>query len=1135
MKNANTRRHPIKRRNALIIVFALSLISAIVVVPIYSARSASALGNGASDMLRSGSEVSRNHSTLTLWAGGSALASFLPIPQAASETISTFAGDCTTPRSTFFVGETVCAKTDNVDLNYAGGRWVDWILTGTQNTIVSGSRTTTLITTNPQTFTYAPNTAGVYKVEITQTGPNGEDDPQTPAVFTVVDAPPMATYDSTCTIARTTFVLGDTVCAKATGLVGYRFAWVDSGGFIRQRTDITTSPQTDTFTLPSTQTSVINGTTVDNRGEWRVNAITSRGSLKSSAFFTVKDPENPVVDLSIYKTIVGDYPVEGGPVQFSVTITNHGPDDAANVHFVDDTFTNATFNSVTQTEGLPFICSGSSSADCTIAAFPKGSVAKFLLNFTAGTAGGNLENTATVSSTSTEQYPADNSSTAPPIRVESGGAPPACILECPENINANADTTENNQRGTHVSYPDPSASGTCGTVSYDHPSGSFFPVGATTVIATSTQGNGSCSFTVTVSDTGNPPTITCPSNKTADANSDCEAIVDIGTPTVSGGQNVTVHVTRSDGKPMYDCDANGNNCTRKNPDLPFPAGVTTITWTATSHDDQGNDSGNASCTQTVTVNDVTPPVITATDSTVPADANCQAAVPDYSNDVSDNCSCAANDNSQDCVGQHRITTTQDPAAGTLVGLGPHTIHVTANDGSSNNDGAGNTTQKDITFTVNDSTAPTITCPANVTTGNDAGQCYAMVDPGTATATDNCDSNPTVTGTRSDNQSLSSPYPVGTTTITWTATDAAGNHSSCTQTVTVNDTENPTITAPPNVTAYTGPGRTTCDAEVSNGTLGTASTNDNCPGVTVSRSPSGNTFPVGTTTVTWTATDAHGNTKTATQTVTVIDNTPPVVTPPANVTAYTGPGATSCGTFVSDGTLGTASATDNCPGVSGVSRTGVPSGNFFPVGTTTITYSASDAHGNSSSATQTVTVIDNTPPVISCPSNITLEPTCPSGAIATYTAPVGTDNCPGVTTTRTAGGASGSVFPIGTTTVTFTANDAHGNSTSCSFTVTVKTPQAVIQDLINRVQALMDQGALNQTNGQSLISRLQSALDYLNNGQTDKACDKLAEFIAKTQNFIDTNKLTSAQGQPLIDSANKIRNTLGCNNTSGTCT
>src|SRR5207237_7475996 len=101
-----------------------------------------------------------------------------------------------------------------------------------------------------------------------------------------------------------------------------------------------------------------------------------------------------------------------------------------------------------------------------------------------------------------------------------------------------------------------------------------------------------------------------------------------------------------------------------------------------------------------------------------------------------------------------------------------------------------------------------------------------VKPGTATATDNCESNPTITGTRSDNQSLSSPYPKGTTTITWTATDSAGNHSSCTQTVTVNDTENPTISCPANITRDNDPG--ICGAVV---VYPTPVGSDNCPGAT----------------------------------------------------------------------------------------------------------------------------------------------------------------------------------------------------------------------------------------------------------------------------------------------------------------
>jgi hypothetical protein len=243
---------------------------------------------------------------------------------------------------------------------------------------------------------------------------------------------------------------------------------------------------------------------------------------------------------------------------------------------------------------------------------------------------------------------------------------------------------------------------------------------------------------------------------------------------------------------MYDCDTNGENCVRKSTDLPFSAGVTTVTWTATTHDGAGHETGNASCTQTVTINDTTPPVITAVDETVAADADCMGTVPDYSNAVSDNCACAGSDTSQDCIGQHRITTTQSIPAGTKVGLGPHSIHLTANDGSSNNNGAGNTTEKDITFTVTDQTPPAIHCPNNVSTNTEPGTCAAHVNPGTATATDNCDSTPTISAARSDGRPLTDTYPKGTTTITWTATDDAGNYSTCDQTITVVDNEAPVI-------------------------------------------------------------------------------------------------------------------------------------------------------------------------------------------------------------------------------------------------------------------------------------------------------------------------------------------------------
>ena len=127
--------------------------------------------------------------------------------------------------------------------------------------------------------------------------------------------------------------------------------------------------------------------------------------------------------------------------------------------------------------------------------------------------------------------------------------------------------------------------------------------------------------------------------------------------------------------------------------------------------------------------------------------------------------------------------------------------------------------------------------------------------------------------------------------------------------------------------------------------------------------------------------------------------------------------------------------------------------------------------------------------------------------------------------RTAGGASGSVFPIGTTTVTHQATDIYGNTASCSFTVTVLTPQAVIQNL----QAAVSASSLTGTQKNGLLSKLTSALNGLNNGQTNVACNKLSEFINSVGVLVNNGSLSSATGMEWINSANHVRNTIGCTN------
>jgi hypothetical protein len=178
---------------------------------------------------------------------------------------------------------------------------------------------------------------------------------------------------------------------------------------------------------------------------------------------------------------------------------------------------------------------------------------------------------------------------------------------------------------------------------------------------------------------------------------------------------------------------------------------------------------------------------------------------------------------------------------------------------------------------------------------------------------------------------------------------------------------------------------------------------------------------------------------ATVSITVNDTVAPMITAPGDVSVNTGAGATSCGTLVSDAQLGTATASDNSGNVN-VARSGVPSGNVFPVGTTTVTYTATDDAGNSTSDTQTVTVIDNTAPTLAAPSPTSVnangsgQATIPDVVSGTTAA----DNCGPVTVTQSP--LTGTVVGIGTHTITITATDAAGNTSTATTTFTVVQPR-----------------------------------------------------------------------------------------------
>ena len=272
------------------------------------------------------------------------------------------------------------------------------------------------------------------------------------------------------------------------------------------------------------------------------------------------------------------------------------------------------------------------------------------------------------------------------------------------------------------------------------------------------------------------------------------------------------------------------------------------------------------------------------------------------------------------------------------------------------DGGGLTARCTFTVTVSDNQTPVITCPSNQTKGNDPGTCNATASYLTPTASDNCqlpNGQPKwVSGgttPQANGANNTSVFPKGITTVIWKATDAAGLTKTCSFRVTVNDTEAPMISCPPNQSANTA--SNLCSANV---TYTTPTATDNCaPAPTVLRiggPSSGSSFPTGTTTCTWRAIDGAARSSTCSFTVTVTDHQLPGITCPANQSVTAAPGQCSAQVYYSNPT-----ATDNCGVFSVYLLNGLASGSLFPQGATVNTWRTVDANGLSQTCLFTVTV------------------------------------------------------------------------------------------------------------------------------------------------------------------------------------
>ena len=210
----------------------------------------------------------------------------------------------------------------------------------------------------------------------------------------------------------------------------------------------------------------------------------------------------------------------------------------------------------------------------------------------------------------------------------------------------------------------------------------------------------------------------------------------------------------------------------------------------------------------------------------------------------------------------------------------------------------------------------------------------------------------------------------------------------------------------------------------------------------------------------------------------------------------------------------------CPDVTAQSTPA--SGSAFPVGTTTVSsFADSPTTGRSPACSFDVTVNDVEPPTIRCPAPIVVDAVAPDGAPVGF-APTASDNC--AIATPTSSPVSGSVFPIGTTTVTATAADPAGNPASCSFTVHVEGADEQLADLIATVNGLTIKPGIRI----ALLAKLDAARRALALPipLPGVACIELHGFI-ELCDLLSGKAIDPGDARSLIDDATRIRSVLGC--------
>ncbi len=592
--------------------------------------------------------------------------------------------------------------------------------------------------------------------------------------------------------------------------------------------------------------------------------------------------------------------------------------------------------------------------------------------------------------------------------------------------------------------------------------GDFFPVGTTilTYEAIDDAGNNAtCNSYIEVQDLQDPVFTLCPNDTTIDAlTGTCNRFFEYDAPEGIDNCQGIIAPTQTSGLPSGRF---------------FPIGTTTNTFEL--EDPTGNRS---TCSFDVHVVDIDTPEVNCANDTITVstlDDFCFAIVDYPQPTVFDLCGADL-----------MLTSGLTPGSSFPVGITENIWEAT--------DSSGNSATCSVIVNVVDQVSPVIQCPSDITLLTSPGSCNALLDYNPPSATDNCSGNVVVVQTDTTGFTSGDSIPSGDYTIIYTATDAVNNATTCSFEVRVVDNELPTIVCPDDITVNSSPSE--CSAIVNYPTAFTDAS-DNCGIASITQTDNsllttGDTFPVGTTTQTWTIEDVAGNSQSCSFDITVLDIVDPIIECPGDTTL-----SNSSGNCFATYAYDTPNATDLCSGTPSVSIIqGLTSGSQFPIGSTTIIYQATDSDSNTATCQFIVTVEDIEAPVINTPTSFTV-PT-DSGqcqALVNYLVPNASDNCDSVRVVKVDGPESGTIFPLGTTTVRFVAIDAEDNASdtvdlvinvqdlekpaiTCPGDITTSTGDGICTNTV-----VFDDPIISATDNCSLDSAYQSDLTGLVSGSS----------------------------------------------------